>query len=114
MVKGTNHVVTTDNVVIKQEIPGTCPFVLAEDAREEEAKWRIMLKKTEAGRQILIIEIGGIRIVFRADESVRVNGKRIVLKTGGNKIAGGKVAMFGNKLFFQADVRLLNGCCCYA
>ncbi|XP_028396275.1 vitellogenin-2-like [Dendronephthya gigantea] len=103
MVKNTNFIKTTDGVIVKAEIPGPCPFVLAEDARGEEVKWRIMLMKTTARRQILIIEIGGIKIVFGADKSVKVDGKAITLKTGGNVIAGGKVVMVKDQLFFQAN-----------
>ena len=52
LVSAHNYIETTDNVVIKEEIPSTCPFVLAEDTQGEQAEWRMLLRKAEGGRQI--------------------------------------------------------------
>ncbi|CAB3998740.1 vitellogenin B [Paramuricea clavata] len=103
LVQGTNHIETTDNVVIKEEIPGHCPFVLAEDAREEVAKWRILLRKVEGGRQQLIAEIGKDKIEIEQDKTVKVNGVKVEIKPGMNVVPGGKVAMINNQVYFQAD-----------
>ncbi len=104
LVKGTNHIETTDNVIIKEEILSTCPFVLAEDARGEVPQWRILLRKAEGGRQNLIAVLGENKIVFRQDKTVKVNGKIIEIKPGMNVVPGGEVAMFNNQLYFHAKV----------
>ena len=107
LVQGTNHIETTDNVIIKEEIPGHCPFVLAEDAREEVGKWRILLRKVEGGRQHLIAEIGKDKIEIEQDKTVKVNGEKVEIKPGMNVVPGGKVAMINNQVYFQADVSMI-------
>lgn len=103
--KGTNQIETTDNVIIKEEIPSNCPFVLARDAREEGGRWRILLRKALGERQNLFVEMEKVRIEFEQDKSVKVNGKKVDIKPGTEKdVTGGKITSFDNKLYLKADV----------
>jgi hypothetical protein len=107
MVKGTNHIETTDNVIINEEIPSTCPFVLAEDQREDVPQWRILLRKAEGGRHHLIVEIGKDKIEFLQDKTVKVNGKKIEIQSGMIAVPGGKVGLVDNQLYFRGDVSMM-------
>ena len=102
-VKGTNRIETTDNVIINEEIPSTCPFVLAEDQRSDAPQWRILFRKAEGERQNLIFELDKDKIEFKQDKSVKVNGKKIELKTGINEFKWGKVGLVDNQLYFYAN-----------
>ena len=107
MVRGTNYIETTDEVVIQAELPGTCPFVLAEDRRGEQAKWRIMLRQAEGGRQNLIIKIGDVVIELRQDKTVLINGVRTVITTGKRDIAGGTIMLVGNEIRLKSNVSMI-------
>ena len=112
LVKGANHIETTDNIVIKEKFPGKCPFVLAEDAREASAQWRILFRKAEGDRQILIAEItvntDVNKIEFGQDMTVKVNGKLHHIEPGvKNPVPGGNITKVNNKLYFQANVSIL-------
>ena len=79
---------------------------MAEDQRTDAPQWRILFRKAEGGRQNLIIELGKDKLEFLQDKTVKVNGKKIELKTGMNEVKGGKVGLVGNQLYFRANVSM--------
>ena len=94
-------------MLIQEQIPGTCPFVLAEDARGDEAKWRILLRRAQGGRQNLIVMIGEVKIELKEDKTVKVNGAKIVITTGKKTVTGGTIELVGDELILKSDVSMI-------
>lgn len=103
--EGTKDFVTTDNAIIEADIPNECPFILAQDTRYDQPKWRIFLKKSEKGRHILIFEFGKKRIEFDRDMTVKENGKIVDVREGNTvKLFAGSVTKKNNQLYFKSNV----------
>lgn len=107
-VEGDNYIKTTDNVVFQEQIPGTCPFVLAQDARGEHPEWKILWQLNSKEQRNVIVEIKGKRIQLYQNMTLMVNKQKVSTQTE-LKMPGVSIERIaGNKLHLKAEVRMID------